>query len=225
MKYTMSYREQVTLTDGTRLQLRAIRPSDKAALADGFAQLSPNSRRRRFHTAKAALSDSELRFLTECDGLSHFAIVAYCNDDSTDEQMGVGVVRIVGADDDPTVAELGITVADAWQGRGVGAALLDRIVAAAAERGFERMSATILADNERMKSLIENSLDHVAVKHERGLLIVDYSISSATPFDATLNALRRLTLGTMTIPLHRREHKTRGLLEPDRTREEKRDEL
>lgn len=201
MKYTMSYREQVILNDGTRIQLRMIRPSDKAALADGFAQLSPDSRRRRFHSTKAALSDSELRFLTECDGLSHFAIVAFWNEDSTGEQLGVGVVRLACADDDPKVAELGITVADAWQNRGVGALLLKRIVGAAAERGFERISAVILADSKGMMSLIGRTFENVTIKHENGFVIVDHPISSTTTFGATLRALRRLTLGAITIPL------------------------
>lgn len=220
MKYTMSYREKVTLADGAKLQLRAIRPSDKAALAEGFARLSPDSRRQRFHTAKAALSDAELQFLTECDGQTHFAIVAFCNDESTGVKVGVGVARFVSADGEPAVAELGITVADAWQGRGLGAVLLQRIVAAASERGHERIRAVIQADNEKMKSLIEASVDRPSYDYENGYLVVDYPIYPTSSIDGTLRALRRLTAGTMTIPMWLGEQTLRAFLQAGRKPDE-----
>lgn len=171
----MSFREQVALKDGVQLQLRAIDPSDKAGLAEGFARLSPDSRRMRFHATKASLSETELRFLTECDGHEHYAIVATCDNDSNGNSMGVGVARLVRTDGD--VAELAITVVDTWQRRGVGGLLLQRIIAAAAERRIGRLRAMIMADNEKMKRLIRRHLSVSASSHENGLLVLDHQLS------------------------------------------------
>lgn len=186
MAYTMSFHKQVALADGTRLELRAIAPSDKTALTEGFAQLSAQSRRRRFHTAKTALSEADLRFLTECDGHTHFAIVATCEDALTGKSVGVGVARYVRMPDNPAIAELAITVVDAWQHRGIGELLLRHIVAAATEHQVERFAAVILADNEGIKHLIGSYSGDAKFRREHGVLILDIPIGSQSRTDQAL---------------------------------------
>jgi GNAT superfamily N-acetyltransferase len=129
MKYTMSYRERVALDDGAVLDLRAIQPSDKSALNEGFEQLSVESRHRRFFVAKSGFTDKELRYLTEFDGVNHYAIVAFATTSGDGVPKGVGVARIVRTDDDPMAAELAIVIVDSWQRRGIGRLLLESIVA------------------------------------------------------------------------------------------------
>ena len=179
MNYTSSYSEEVRLTDGTRLLLRAIRPSDKTGLAAAFANLSRASRRARFHAAKTELSDSDLRFLTECDGQNHYAIVAVANNESTGEPIGVGVSRFVRSQADPSVADLAITVADDWQGRGLGSMLLRRIVAAAGERGIVSIHADVLAENRKVPDLLRHNARDLSFQNKDGLLVVNYPIASA----------------------------------------------
>src|SRR6266568_8681079 len=70
------YRETALLRDGSRVVLRLVRPDDKALLRRGFERLSPESRYRRFMSAKSQLTDAELAYLTEVDGWSHFALGA-----------------------------------------------------------------------------------------------------------------------------------------------------
>lgn len=201
MDHTSTFQEQVALKDGTLLQLRAIRPSDKAVLIEGFGHLSAVSRRHRFHTAKSALSDADLRFLTECDGHLHYAIIAACEDALTGKPEGVGVARFVRTPENPDIAELAITVVDAWQHRGIGDLLLRRIIAAATEHGVERLQAVILADNEGMKHLIAKYSGDVTFKHENGVLIVDIPIGTASLTDRALLALRQLALRKTGMPL------------------------
>ncbi|MBW1758115.1 MAG: hypothetical protein JRJ80_18370, partial [Deltaproteobacteria bacterium] len=75
-RYGQSYKETVQLSDGQRIHLRPMRASDKQLLLDGFENLSPDSRYARFMAPKATLTDRELRYLTEVDGIDHFAIGA-----------------------------------------------------------------------------------------------------------------------------------------------------
>jgi hypothetical protein len=60
-------RRTITLRDGVRVTLRGIAPSDKSLLAASFERLSPESRYRRFFTAKTRLSAAELDYLVDID--------------------------------------------------------------------------------------------------------------------------------------------------------------
>ena len=51
-------------------------PADRPKLVDAMAELSPESRRRRFFTAKESLNPASLTYMTELDYVDHFAWVA-----------------------------------------------------------------------------------------------------------------------------------------------------
>ena len=134
----------VTLSDGTKLLVRHVRPDDKTLIGDGWRRLSPDSQRGRFLVAKPSLTSRELRYLTEVDGEKHVALVAVRADDW---RQLVGVARFVRLAEDPQTAEVAITVYDEMQGRGVGGALGDLIADEARARGVKRFVASILSDN------------------------------------------------------------------------------
>ena len=132
------------LSDGTRVLIRAIRPGDKDMLAKGLELLSEESRRRRFLGAKPRLTAAELRYLTEVDGDSHFALVAVRPENFA---QIVAVARYVRLPETPTTAEAAIVVGDPWQRKGLGRRLAVMLADAAREHGIERFSATIASDN------------------------------------------------------------------------------
>lgn len=131
--------------DGVDLQVRPIEAGDRDALQEAFSKLSAESRYRRFLGPVLELRDAELRRLTEVDHHDHEALVA------VDPNNGlVGVARYVRLEDSPAKAEVAVTVADEWQARGVGTALLARLTAHAQDEGIELFTASCLADNEDM---------------------------------------------------------------------------
>lgn len=119
-------------------------PTDRDALSAAYEQLSESSRQRRFFSPPRRLSEAWLDYLTELDGSRHFALVAHSLDP---EPLGLGVARWVRNQDDPTRADAAVTVVDAWQGRGLGSALLERLVAAARNHGITTFTADVLWDN------------------------------------------------------------------------------
>lgn len=152
--FTPDYREQATLRDGTtQVVLRLLTPADAPLLREGFAQLSPHSRFTRFLRDKAALSEAELRYLTEVDGESHFALGAVVRGADGREQ-GLGVARFVCLADASGAAEAAVTVVDAAQGQGLGRLLLTRLARAARERGVERFSCWVMPGNAPMEHLL-----------------------------------------------------------------------
>jgi GNAT superfamily N-acetyltransferase len=141
----------VRLRDGSRVTVRPIRPQDAAPLLAGFERLSEQSRYRRFLSPIQELSEPMLRYLTEVDHHDHEALVAMGADGTL-----VGVARSVRSRSDPQAAEAAVTVADDWQGRGLGTALLGLLADRARAEGIRRFTALMLSDNRDMLDLFEN---------------------------------------------------------------------
>ncbi len=145
--------EKVELRDGTKALIREVQPEDKALLVRGFAELSEQSRYLRFLTAKHELSEHEVRYLTELDGVDHYAVGAV-QLGRRGEERGLGVARFVRLASDAEVAEAAVAVVDDMQGKGLGKLLLHRLADAAALRGVKRFRCTVLADNTAMQALL-----------------------------------------------------------------------
>ena len=159
----------VVLRDGSQVQIREVRGSDAPLLADGFARLSARSRQQRFLSPKHSLSAAELRFLTEVDHHDHEAIGAL----SPADGRGVGIARYIRDPGDPEAAEIAVTIADDWQGRGLGTELLARLSERARQEGICRFTATIAYGNAAMATLLQNMGAELA-GHDHGT--VDYVV-------------------------------------------------
>ena len=178
MRFSGSYRERVTLDDGASLELRTIRPSDKAALAEAFRRLSIQSRRQRFLSSKTELTDEELRDLTRCDGENDYAVVAVPTQGGKTQTEIVGVGRFSRLHPGSPIAEIAVAVADEWQRRGLGRRLLERIVKAAAQRGVTQVDGMALADNHQINALLRPYAETVRKTHEDGLTRFSFSTLS-----------------------------------------------
>jgi GNAT superfamily N-acetyltransferase len=136
------------LRDGTPVLLRAIAPEDREALRASFERLSPGSRYRRFFSPMPRLSERHLDYLTRVDHHDHEAIVAL--ERASGQMVGVArFVRTAGAEAEPA-----IVVADDWQGRGLGATLLDALADRAREEGVTCFRAPVLAENDAAIELL-----------------------------------------------------------------------
>jgi RimJ/RimL family protein N-acetyltransferase len=144
--------KRVVLRDGSKVVIRQVQPADAPLLADGFARLSPQSRRMRFLARKDQLSAAELRYLTDVDHHDHEALGALDQADG----RGVGVARYVRDAQDRHAAEIAVTIVDDWQGRGLGTELLTRLSERARAEGICRFTALVAEDNMAMAGLLRN---------------------------------------------------------------------
>lgn len=163
-RYGESYEETVQLSDGQRILLRPVRPADKQMLLDGFEHLSPESRYARFMAPKSTLTERELRYLTEVDGIDHFAIGAI-RKHLVSKPEGVGSARFVRLSDQPDTAEPAVTVLDDFHGKGLGAILLQRLIEAAWERDIRWFCTELLANNTASRRMIESLSPDVKFRH------------------------------------------------------------
>jgi RimJ/RimL family protein N-acetyltransferase len=208
MRIDDDYRETVDLSDGTKVRLRPVRPDDKQLMLEAWERLSPDSRYRRFFSAKTQLTPADLRYLTELDGQNHFAIGAALLGDSPSKtpsngpskapsesrEHAVGVARFIRLADRPDTAEAAVVVTDEMQGRGLGGILLDRLVKAARQRHIHHFTCDVLAHNDPMIKILE-SLGPTTLCHPNDLddqvVRVDLSLDEYFKHDAQ-SALRSL---------------------------------
>lgn len=98
------------LRDGTPIRIRPVGPDDKAAIAAGLRELSPESQYLRFLQLRSEFSERELAYLTELDYVDHFAWAALAI--AEPGAPGIGVARYIRDPDQPGVAEAAVVVID-----------------------------------------------------------------------------------------------------------------
>jgi CRP-like cAMP-binding protein len=138
----------VRVRDGTQLLLRPVLPGDDERTVHGHIQFSSETLYRRFMTARLP-SPALMHYLSEVDYVDHFVWVV------TDGSDPVADARFVRDEVDPTIAEIAFTVADAYQGRGIGSFLIGALSIAARVDGVERFSARVLSDNLPMRTMMD----------------------------------------------------------------------
>ena len=140
----------VALRSGDVVRIRPVRPDDAPALARAYANLGEQSRYRRFFTVMPELPESTLKAAVDVDHVDHEALVAV----PLLSAEIVGECRFIRLPDQPDTAEIGVAVVDAWQGRGLGSALLASLSERAAGAGIEYFTAEVLAENRTMLALL-----------------------------------------------------------------------
>lgn len=144
---------EVRLRDGGTIYVREVEPRDRPLFVEGARLLSPETWRARFLMPRDHLEAEELDYLTRPDGRAHVAIGAVTRDADGREQP-VAVARYLLIPDEDGIAECAILVVDAHQGRGVGRAMAERLMAEGRARGVTEFRCEILPENEPMKRLL-----------------------------------------------------------------------
>jgi acetyltransferase len=148
--YPGQYEGRVNTEDGLDLLVRPIRPDDGSLFADLFGRLSAASIYLRFCRRIKALSPEMLARMTQIDYDREMALVAI--ETSPNHETMLGAARIIN-DPDGRQAEFSVMIADAQQGKGIGAILLKRLIAIGRERGVEVIWGYVLRENTSMLRL------------------------------------------------------------------------
>jgi L-amino acid N-acyltransferase YncA len=141
------------LPDGTVIRIEPLRRGDRSAVTGLFGRLSAESRLRRFLSPKSTLSDREVTFLADVGRAEHAAMTAI---DVRDGSV-LGIARYAEHQGHPGVADTAVAVADDVQRRGIGTALMLRLVACARANGFHQLTATTLWENRPARALMRSS--------------------------------------------------------------------
>ena len=126
--------------------LRPLRSEEHEALDAVFDALSPRSRFQRYLTDLPQLTGPMHTALTAIDGHTHIAWLGEI--DGNPAAIG-RLIRVA-----PRAAEIAFEVVDAYQGRGLGTALLDTLMTVASVSGIDKIQATVLPTNHRSLRLL-----------------------------------------------------------------------
>jgi RimJ/RimL family protein N-acetyltransferase len=168
MLQARDYSVSELLRDGRSIEIRALRPEDRAGLLDAVGRTSKESLYRRFFTFKRGFTDREIDFYIHVDFLNHVALVAVLEEDG--RPVIVGGARYIVAQ--PGQAEIAFVVDDLHQAQGIGAALMRHLASLARQAGLKELEAEVLPENMAMLKVFERSGLTAETRREQGIVHV-----------------------------------------------------
>ena len=151
--YPRRYESQCTAKNGETFTIRPIRPEDEPLIVRFHSTLSDRSVYFRY-----------LQMLNLDQRVAHERLIRICFIDydreialvavRDDEIAGVGRLHKSG---DGEEAEFGLLISDAHQGKGLGSALLARLIDVAKAEGVKKITADIHGENSTMQAMVRKA--------------------------------------------------------------------
>jgi acetyltransferase len=149
-QYPAYYEEWITLKDGSAVFLRPIKPTDGPLLEDLFKKLSRETIYFRFLSHLDKLQPEMVKGFVEIDYESRFTLTAIITEDAKESIVGT-CSYVVKENTDH--AELTVVLRDDWQRKGLGKAMVARVVNVARSKGLASIEILLDYRNEGMKRI------------------------------------------------------------------------
>ncbi|MGD9249845.1 MAG: bifunctional acetate--CoA ligase family protein/GNAT family N-acetyltransferase [Desulfobacterales bacterium] len=178
--YPAQYEYRSKIKDGEAIFIRPIRPEDGPLFQGLFESLSTTSLYFRFCCSIKALSSDMLARNTQIDYDREMALVAIKGDLGSERMLGAA--RFIN-DPDGRSAEFAVMVGDAWQGKGIGALLLQKLLLIGCERRLESIWGYVLAGNTGMLRLGKTVGFKSTFSSEVGMYVLKINLSPSLKTD------------------------------------------
>jgi acetyltransferase len=150
--------------------IRMIRPNDAPLLLEMYGNLSPRTRRLRYHGYGAEMSQEQAITLSQCDPMRQVAVVAIYQD-AAGEHIA-GVARFARATAYSVEAETAIVIHDAFQGIGLGSQLFGILLSMAHKMGIEHIFGWVMSENQPMLHLFRKTKLPMRVEYHSGEMLI-----------------------------------------------------
>jgi GNAT superfamily N-acetyltransferase len=137
------------LPGGEAITVRPIQSQDADRLQVYVRDLCLESRRNRFLGALSELAPTQLDRLTHMRGPGELALLAFAGSGGATHLVGEAVMVVAPNGR----SEIALSVADAWQGRGLGTVLMQNLECRARMLGARHVFGEVLRTNTAMKGL------------------------------------------------------------------------
>lgn len=185
--YPAHWETHAVLKDGSTVEIRPIRASDRNALAEFHGRQSRESIYFRYFRFRPELTDKELDYFTQVDYRDRMAFVAL----SGQELVAVARYEKLGEN---AKAEVAFFVDDNHHGKGLGTLMLEYLAAAGRDRALSGFTATVLPENYRMLGVFRSAGFEVSTRFADGVIEVDLGIElTAETSSAIANRQRTST--------------------------------
>jgi GNAT superfamily N-acetyltransferase len=148
------YSDVLLLHSGAPVTVRFATPADGDALQAYFRGLSMRSRYNRLMGAASELPAGQLDRFIHAGFEDGFSLIATVQRDGAETIIGEARYAV---NDETDSLELGLSVDDAWQGQGIGAALLANLACRATALGAVSLFGDTLRSNDAMLALARKS--------------------------------------------------------------------
>lgn len=172
VQYPREYETTRTLSDGTEMFFRPIRPTDSKGLRDMFYSLSEQSIAFRFYEQIKAFPHKFIQDFTAIDFSKDMAIAATVKDLGGEQIIGIAQYKF---DNKTKKADVSFLVRDDWQAKGIGTILLEILTDIARKRGIAGFNAKVLVQNQLMLGVFYNSGFKITTKKEDDLYLISYN--------------------------------------------------
>jgi len=162
MPEARNYRAIEQLRNGLQIEIRALQPDDKDDMLAAIGRTSTESLQRRFFVVKRGFSQKEIDFFMKIDFINHVSLVALAYEDGHPIIVGGGRYVVV----EPGRAEVAFIVIDGYQGRGIGAHLMQHLACIARGAGLTELIADVLPENTAMRKVFSKFGFQPAPKRE-----------------------------------------------------------
>jgi RimJ/RimL family protein N-acetyltransferase len=146
-RYPVELVRQHRLSDGRTVTIRPVRSDDGDRIRDFLNTSSEDSRYKRFQKWIRSPSSNLVHFLTDIDYDRHLALVCTTGDGA--DATIVGDARYIALPDGKG-CDFGVLIGDAWRRSGIAGLLMQALIRAAKDRGFEIMESIVLSTNAPM---------------------------------------------------------------------------
>jgi GNAT superfamily N-acetyltransferase len=140
-----------SLGGGAHVLIRQISKYDAAAERAFIEGLSATAQRMRFMAQVQHPSDKLIAQLTQLDGIKQVALVAVIKDGAAEKIVGVSRYHL---DASENCGECALVVADAWQHKGLGSALMKHLIEIARANRISALESIEFAENTDMRTLM-----------------------------------------------------------------------
>ncbi len=173
--YPQEYECGLVLRDGRKAFIRPILPNDAPELAEAIRTADPDTLRRRFLGGPPRITPALLAHLTVVDYVRRFALVVI----DPAGQRGVAIARYEPAGEG--VADIAVVVSPAWRRAGIATVLILLLAKAAAERGIHTFSASYLAENLPIATLVQEAGGLCSQVIEQGIAEFSLTLGRQAP--------------------------------------------
>jgi RimJ/RimL family protein N-acetyltransferase len=161
------------LADGASLEVRALKPSDRAAMLAAIGRSISEALHRRFFLPKRSFGGTRIDFLLNVDFKNHVALAAVIRERGT-EVIGGGARYVMAG---TGCAEVSLLVDDPHQKGGIAACLIAHLVSIGRGAGIKEFIVEVLPENLAMLKVFKRCGLSMTARCQRGITHVTLDLS------------------------------------------------
>jgi acyl-CoA hydrolase/RimJ/RimL family protein N-acetyltransferase len=185
--YPRRWESEETLRDGSRINLRPVRPTDESLMKDLFYSCSDESIYDRYFGYVKSMPHAKLQTVVNVDYENEMTFVAVVEEKGCERMVAAGSYL---RDRATNTADVSFLVEDDFQGRGVATLLLRRLMENARENGIEGFTADVFAHNRGMLHVFHKSGCELKSALDGDVYHIEFALGSAQAKGAAARAAK-----------------------------------